>query len=69
MTRANMRGVVSLITIAGFFVAFFLNPENGIFAGAIVAAFTQAVSYYLGSSQGAQENRDVLNSLHGKNNG
>jgi len=65
MNKANMRSVVSLITIGGFFAAYFIDPSE-IFAGAIVASFTQAVSYFLGSSQGASENRETLNKLHDK---
>ena len=63
MNRTTMREVVALIVIVGFFVAYFLDPANQIFAGAIVAAFSGAVAYYLGSSKGAHENREALNEL------
>lgn len=59
--KANMRAIVSLLTIVAFFGAYLLDMRNQIFEGALVAAFTQAIAYYLGSSQGAHENREQMN--------
>lgn len=62
--KATMRAMVAAVIIVGFFVAYFLDPTNDIFRGAIVAAFATAVGYYLGSSQGAHENREHMNRAH-----
>lgn len=59
--RATMRGAIALIIIAGFFVVYFLDPDDATMKGALIAAFAGAWGYYLGSSQGAHENREILN--------
>jgi len=66
MGKITARELVAFLIIAGFFTAYFIDPSDQIFKGAIVAAFASACGYYLGSSKGAQENRDALNKLHDK---
>jgi hypothetical protein len=59
--RIDIPAMVSVIIIGGFFVAFFMNPADQTFRGAIVTAFAAAWGFWLGSSRGAHENREHLN--------
>lgn len=52
---------VSFVVISLFGVAYWRNSENEMLIGALISAFTGAVGYWLGSSKGAQDNRDQLN--------
>lgn len=61
--RLTVREVIALIVIVAFLVAYFVEPTAEM-RGALIAAFTGAIGYYLGSSKGAQENREALNRLH-----
>lgn len=52
---------VSFVVIALFGAAYAQNPNNEMLMGALIGAFGTAVQYFLGSSKGAQDNRDQLN--------
>lgn len=52
---------VSFTVIVLFGAAYAQNPNNEMLIGALISAFTGAVGYWLGSSKGAQDNRDQLN--------
>lgn len=66
LPKSGFRQVVTVLIIGGFFWAYFLDPSNETMRGAIIAAFAGAWGYWLGSSQGAHENREALNKLHEK---
>jgi hypothetical protein len=58
----DTRAVVALVIILAFLAAYFLDPSDTM-KGALIAAFAGAWGFYLGSSKGAQENRETLNRL------
>lgn len=55
--------VISVLIIGLFTVAYLRNPSDQTLVGALIAAFSAAWGYYLGSSKGAAENRETLNHL------
>lgn len=63
MAKATMRAVVALLIIGAFLAAYLLDPADETMKGALIAAFAGAWGYYLGSSQGAHENREALNRI------
>ncbi len=56
------RAVISLIIIAAFLVAYFIDRSD-IMQGALIGAFSGSWGYYLGSSKGATDNRQALNRI------
>ena len=61
--------VVSVIVATGFFVSFYLlatsdatkgNSDLHLLVGALIAGFTQVISYYLGSSSGSMAKTQLL---------
>jgi hypothetical protein len=61
MQRLTVRDVLALILVGAFVVAYFHYPAE--LGETLKNAFLVAVAYYLGSSKGAAENRDVLNEV------
>ena len=57
----HFRGLITVVIVVGFFVAYFMEPSNETMKGALIAAFAGAWGYWLGSSHGAAENREALN--------
>ncbi len=55
MKKDTTRLVISMALIAMFGWAFFNHPDNGLIVGALIAAFTTSVNWWLGSSQGSAD--------------
>lgn len=53
----DTRAIVALGLIGAFLYAYFTEPESETMKGALIAAFSAAWGFYLGSSKGAHENR------------
>lgn len=64
--KVSIRALLSVGVTAGFFWAYYQNPSDDMLKGALVAMATSAVNYWLGSSRGAEENREALNRSHEK---
>lgn len=58
--KDKTRLVISLALIILFGFAFFEHPNNGLIVGALIAAFTTAVNWWLGSSQGSSDKSQQL---------
>lgn len=57
------RAFLASCLVAAFVTAYFLDTSDETLKGALIAAFSAAWGYWLGSSQGAAENREALNRL------
>lgn len=57
----SFRQFITTLIVGGYFVAYFISPGDETMKGALIAAFAGAWGYWLGSSQGAHENREALN--------
>jgi hypothetical protein len=57
------RALLAAALVAAFLVAYFLDRTDETLKGALIAAFSAAWGYWLGSSQGAAENRETLNRM------
>lgn len=55
----DIRAFIALILIGAFLFAFFIDPSPEM-KGALITAFTGAVAYYLGSSKGAHDSRELF---------
>lgn len=64
--RAGFRQIVSLGIMVGFGAAYFHDPSNPGFQSTIQNALVGVIAYWIGSSQGAHENRTELNEAHRK---
>lgn len=64
LPRAGFRQVVSLCVLGLFAWAYWRDPANPGFASTVQNAVVGVLGYWIGSSQGAQENRETLNRLH-----
>jgi phage gp36-like protein len=62
MKLTDVRAWIALTLIAAFLIAYFLDPTPEMRA-VLQSSFTAAIAYYLCSSKGAAENRDVLNEV------
>lgn len=66
MPKATFRQIVSLGIMVGFGAAYLHDPSNPGFQSTLQNALVGVIAYWIGSSQGASENREVLNKLHEK---
>ena len=57
MKHLDIRAVIALALIGLFAFAYFHNPDDEL-TGSLIAAFSGAWGYYLGSSQGAKDAGD-----------
>jgi hypothetical protein len=60
MKAPSPQVVVTMALIALFAAAFFSNPSDEQFRGALIGAFAAAYGYWLGSSSGSKQNGDVV---------
>lgn len=59
-TKDIPRAVVTAAVIALFAFAYIANPEDDMITGALIAAFSLSISYWLGSSKGSSDKQDQL---------
>lgn len=55
------RGIISTAIVALFAWAYANNVDDDMMKGALIAAFSSAVAYWLGSSKGSNEKSRVIN--------
>lgn len=58
------RGVVSAVVLLIFGYAYLNNPDDEMMKGALIAAFSSAVAYWLGSSKGSSDKTALLGNGH-----
>lgn len=58
--QVEFRAVISVVIVVGFFAAYFMEPGNETMEGALIAAFAGAWGYWLGSSKGAHDTREIM---------
>lgn len=62
--KNNAREFIAFAIVALFAFAFFVNPHEPLLIGAMIAAFTTAIGFYLGGSKtgadNAKTNSDTL---------
>lgn len=66
LPKTGFRQVVSLFVMAGFAWAYLADPTDASLRSTLSNAFVAVIAYWIGSSQGAHENREALNKLHEK---
>jgi hypothetical protein len=54
------RAVITTVVMGLFAFAYAYNPSDEMMKGALIAAFSLAVSYWLGSSKGSSDKADQL---------
>lgn len=54
------RAAITAIVVALFAFAYIENPTDEMMKGALIAAFSMAVSYWLGSSKGSSDKSEQL---------
>lgn len=57
------RAVITAAVLALFAFAYLSNPSDEMMKGALIAAFTSAVAYWLGSSKGSADKSSQLEEM------
>lgn len=63
MKKDTTRLIISFALIILFAFAFFKHPDNGLIVGALIASFTTAVNWWLGSSQGSADKSTIIENM------
>lgn len=63
MRQPSPQVLVTMALIGLFAAAFFSNPSDEQFRGALIGAFAAAYGYWLGSSSGSKQNGDVVRAI------
>jgi hypothetical protein len=60
MTKPSAQLLIAFAIIGLFAAAFFSSPSDEMMRGALIAAFSTATGYFLGSSTGSKSSGDVI---------
>lgn len=63
MSKGTPQIIVTVALIALFAFAYFKNTDDEMFKGALIAAFSAAYGYWLGSSSGSKQNGDIVRQI------